>query len=448
MRTSSNPLSLLALVVVSLASAHAGEPIVAELLGTPTANVDRANPEGGLALRAAKILTAAEQGPAVIDNGVLLVRDGKIEAIGRAAEVAIPDGYQTVDVGGNWLMPGMVELHNHTASGYLPFPADLNDMVYLANPGLSVACSVRPGNALLKRGVAGGVTTVLYIPGSGTNIGGTGVLLKIGRDSYEDMVVRDPGSMKLAQSGNPEGWTIGVGRSLMNWNTRNTFLRGKNYHQAWEAFEAGQGPQPKKDIEFEIFRDLFSKRTQVSTHTQIYQVVLETITMVRQELGLDVYIDHGSFDGYRTAPLAEEAGVPAILGPRMVSLHYTGFIDQDGAIVGMAAGYQQGGHTNIGFNTDCVDNGRFMTPPQEELQLQAGMAQRYGLDNSKLEGLRGLTIIPAKAAGLDHRLGSLEVGKDADIVVISGDPADPRCSVQRVYTEGEIVYDAGEGRLW
>lgn len=413
------------------------------------AEPESAEPESNrLALRAAKILTAADEGPAVIDNGVVLIKGSRIEAIGTASEVTIPDDYELVDCGANWLMPGMVELHNHTSSGYLPFPSDLNDTVYLTNPGLSVACSVRPGNMLLKRGVASGVTTVLYIPGSGSNIGGGGVLLKIGLDEYEDMVVRDPGSMKLAQSGNPEGWTVGVGRSMMNWNTRNTFLRGKNYYEAWKAFEEGRGPEPKKDIQFEIFRDLFSKKTQVSTHTQMYQVVMETITMVRRELGLDVYIDHGSFDGYRTAPEAQAAGVPAILGPRMVSLHYTNFIDQDGAIVGMAAGYQAGGHTSIGFNTDCVDNGRFLTPPQEELQLQAGMSLRYGLDNSNLEGLRGLTIIPARAAGLGDRLGSLEVGKDADIVVISGDPADPRCAVDRVYTNGQVVYDATQQRYW
>lgn len=400
------------------------------------------------ALIARKILTVADEGPAVIDNGVLLCKDGKIEALGPESEVEIPDGYEVTDVGERWLMPGMVELHNHIASGALPFPADINDMVYLTNTGLRASPTVVPDNGLNRRGVAGGVTTVLYIPGSGTNMGGAGVLLKLGLDKYEEMEIRNPGSLKLAQSGNPERWTIGVGRALMNWNTRNTFLRGKRYHDAWEAFEAGQGPQPRKNIQWEIFRDLFSKQTQVSTHTQVYQVVQMTITMVRMELGLDVYIDHGSFDGYRLGGLAEEQGVPAILGPRAVSFDYPGFIDQDGKWIGMAAGYQERGHTNVGFNTDCVDNGRFITPPQEELPLQAGMGVRYGFNDDQLQAVRGLTIVPARAAGLDHRLGSLEVGKDADVLVIDGHPADPRNEVSLVLTNGEVVYDGSKNRLW
>ena len=390
----------------------------------------------------------------MIDNGVLLTKDGKIEAVGKQGEVEIPDGYEVTDVGEQWLIPGMVELHNHIASGALPFPADINDMVYLTNTGLRASPTVRPGNALNKRGVAGGVTTALYIPGSGTNMGGAGVLLKLGFDNYEEMEVRNPGSLKLAQSGNPESWTIRVGRALMNWNTRNTFLRGKRYHEQWEAHAAGKGPQPKKNIQWEIFRDLFSKKTQVSTHTQVFQVVQMTITMVRMELGLDVYIDHGSFDAYLLGGLAEEKGVPAILGPRAVSFDYPGFIDQDGKWIGMAAGYQERGHTNIGFNTDCVDNGRL---PDHSASRGAARSRRrigvrYGLDVDRTcENVRGLTIVPAKAARgstIADRVGSLEVGKDADVVVIEGHPADPRNVVSLVLTNGKVVYDGEKNRLW
>ena len=404
---------------------------------------------GPLAIRARKILTSADSGPAVIDNGVLLMLDGKIQAIGPAHAVEIPEEYDVVDVGDKWLMPGLVDLHHHSATGQLPFPADINDMVYLTNPGLRASPTVVPDNKLLQRGVAGGVTSVLFIPGSGTNMGGQGVLLKIGEKRYENMELRNPGSLKLAQAGNPERFTIGVGRSFMNWHTRNTFHRGRNYHAAWKAFEDGRGPKPEKDPQWEIFRALFDHETQVSVHTQMYQVVLMTLTMVRRDLGLDAFIDHGSFDGYKTAALCQELGVPAILGPRMIQNSRPPFIDQDGQIRGIAAAYQERGLEEIGFNTDCVDNGSFVTPPQEELQLQAAMAVRYGFDDSMLQAVRGLTIVPARAAGLDHRLGSLEVGKDADIVVIGGHPADPRNAVEMVFTNGRVVYDTDvDGRRW
>jgi imidazolonepropionase-like amidohydrolase len=409
--------------------------------------------EGGLALRASKALVVGEDGRGVVNDAVVLVRDGRIEAVGPAHEVPIPAGYEVHDFGPRWLMPGMIDLHNHTASGNPLTVNDLNDMVMLANPGLRASTGVKPQNLLLRRAVAGGVTTVLYIPGSGTNMSGQGVLLKTGEDTYERMEIRNPGSLKLAQAGNPEGWTVGVGRSFMNWDTRNMFLRGAAYAKRWRKYEAGEGPKPEKDLQLEIFRALYNDHVRVSVHTQIFQVVLMTITMVREELGLDVFIDHGSFDGYKTAELAQKEGVPAILGPREIHrsmMFHGGGMDTDGRIVGMAAEYQKRGHTMIGFNTDCIDDGSInLTPPQEELSLQAGLGVRYGMDNSHMDAVRGLTIIPAKTAGIDQRVGSLMAGKDADILVVTGDPLDPRSWVEAVYVDGKRVYDAEDGeRLW
>jgi imidazolonepropionase-like amidohydrolase len=403
----------------------------------------------GLAIRAAKILTVARNAPAVVDHGVLLVRDGKIEAVGRARELAIPAGYTVLDVGDQWLMPGLVELHCHVGSGSAFTVNDINDTVLLTNPDLRASPGVRPDNPLLRRGLAGGVTTALYIPGSGSNMGGAGVLIKLGMPTYEEMLVRDPGSLKLAQAGNPEGFTVGVTRTFMNWNTRNTFQRGIKYAKKWEAYERGEGPKPEKDIEWEVFRALRKNEAQVSTHTQQYQVVLMTCTMVARDLGLPVFIDHGSFDGYRVAEVAERYSVPAILGPRAIQAPAAPRIDTDGKIVGMAARYQEAGHTRIGFNTDCVDNGSFITPPQEELSLQAALAARYGLTRFDMDTIRGLTLVPAETMGLGQRLGSLEPGKDADVLAVTGDIADPRTAVERVWTNGRLLYDAtSEPRRW
>lgn len=398
---------------------------------------------GGYAIRAAKALAVPFEGPQVIDNVLVVVTDGKIAAVGPEATTELPEGYELIDVGNNWVMPGMVELHCHVAGPNMVSVNDINDMVYLTNPGLRASSAVSPQNSTLRMAVSGGVTTVLYIPGSGTNIGGQGVLLKTGLESYERMELRNPGSMKLAQAGNPERWVIRPGRTFMNWNTRNTLKRGLAYAKRWaEEKEAGV-ERPRVDPQFEVIRALHEKRTQVSTHTQIYQVVLMTITMVRQELGLDVYIDHGTFNGHRAGALAEANDVYAILGPRGISKPYSGFIETDGRILGVAAEYQKEGHTRIGFNTDSP------IVPQEQLSLQAAMGARYGLDISNLEHVRGLTIIPASAAGIADRVGSLEVGKDADLLVVTGDPADPRTSVELTIIEGERVYDANqEHRRW
>ncbi|MEM6676161.1 MAG: hypothetical protein AAF726_25155, partial [Planctomycetota bacterium] len=180
---------------------RAGGPLaVAPTLPNRTTPAEPGAVDGpGLAIKASKILTAEWQGRSVVNNGVVLVRDGRIEAVGPEREVRIPDGYTVRDIGDDWLMPGLVELHCHVAGAF-----GLNDTVFLTNPGLRASSDVIAGNATLRRGLAAGVTTVLYIPGSGTNIGGQGVLVRTGFDSYERAEIRDPGSMKLAQAGNPE----------------------------------------------------------------------------------------------------------------------------------------------------------------------------------------------------------------------------------------------------
>ncbi|MBL8858131.1 MAG: amidohydrolase family protein [Planctomycetes bacterium] len=393
----------------------------------------------GLALKARKALVVGAEGESFVDNALVLVKDGKIESVGPARTTVIPPGYEVIDCGTRWIAPGFVDLHCHIAAGSL---GDLNDTVYMTNPELHASAAVTPNLPALKLAVAGGVTTVLFIPGSGSNMGGQGILLKTGFTKFEDMRIRDPGSLKLAQAGNPERWAIGVGRSHMNWNTRNTFERGLAYATMWERFEQGLGPKPERNIQWDIFRWLKAKKTQVSTHTQRYQVVLATLTMVRVGFGLDVYIDHGEWFGSKLAAYAEEIGVNAIIGPREVDVPSFS-LDTDGAILGIAASYQKNGHTKIGFNTDSP------VVPQEELSVQAAVAVRYGFDDSRQDSMRGLTYVPALTAGIAHRVGSLAPGKDADLIVTTGDPLDPRSSVEIVFIEGRRVYDAAvEKRRW
>jgi imidazolonepropionase-like amidohydrolase len=107
---------------------------------------------------------------------------------------------------------------------------------------------------------------------------------------------------------------------------------------------------------------------------------------------------------------------------------------------GTAAGYQQAGVMKIGFNTDAP------VMPQEELSLQATIAVRYGFDDTSMQAMRGLTIIPATIAGIQHRTGSLEVGKEADILIVTGHPADQRSSIERVWLDGHDVYNAEDKR--
>lgn len=393
----------------------------------------------GLAIRCAKALVCAEdwEEPQVVNRATVLVRDGLIEAVGRSAELEVPAGYELVDVGERWVMPGMIDLHNHIAGS-----GGLNDTVFQANPGLRIAGSVQPLNPSLRRSMAAGVTTVLFIPGSGSNVGGVGVLVKTGLPLYEEAELRQPGSLKVAQGDNPTRWGYGMGRVMMNWVIRNTFQRGVEYAAAWTAFEEGTGARPDVDPQFEIFRALVAGQAQISTHTQVPQLVYATIRIAWEEFGLPVYLDHSTVGGYVYGELAESYGIAAICGPRSIdstarrSLSWMNRTPNVEGIRGVAAGYQAAGHTRIGFNTDAP------VIPGEDLFLQAAVGVRYGLDDSRLESVRGLTIVPALAAGIEDRVGSLEVGKHADLLVIQGHPADPRNAVDQVFIEGRRVYDA------
>ena len=392
---------------------------------------------GGLALLAAKALVAELDGRQVVDQAVVLVAEGEIEDVGPQSELEIPEGYAVRDLGPYWIMPGLVDLHTHVSG------SGINDTVYQINSGLRVAPTAQPANPRLKRALAAGVTTVLYIPGSGSNMGGQGILMKTGFPEYERALVRDPGSLKIAQGDNPTRWGYGMGRLLMNHHLRKVIEQGLAYARGWDAFEAGTGEEPERELRLDIFRELAAHRTQVSTHTQYFQLVMMSILMLARDYELDVYIDHGSFDSYLNTDIALENNVAAILGPREVMWPSPPRFRTDGQVQGSAWGFQQQGHTMIGFNTDAP------VVPLEELPLQAAMGTRYGMDNSTMQAVRGLTIVPATVAGIGHRIGSLERGKDADLVVLSGDPADPRTSVEQVYLEGESVYDtARDRRRW
>jgi imidazolonepropionase-like amidohydrolase len=392
----------------------------------------------GLALVAAKALVMPFEGPQVVDNAVVLVRDGLIESVGPRSTTQIPAGYEVRDLGQHWVMPGMIDLHSHVGG-----TGDINDMVYLLNPELRVSTAVIPDNPDLQRAIAAGVTTILFIPGSGTNSGGQGILMKTAPGTFEQIAVHVPGSLKVAQWGNPERWSVGVGKLVENYNLRTMFTRGLAYAKRWRDFDAGKGPKPEKDVRLEVFRKLATGEVPVSVHTQLYQVVLMTITMLKGEFGLNVFTDHSEIAGWATAPVAVKYGVPAIIGPRAVDTprmgSWVGALPTFDRIQGLAAGWQEGGQKMFGFNTDAP------VVPQEELFLQSAMAVRYGLKITNVENVRGLTIVPAIVAGVQDRLGSLEQGKQADIVVLSGDPSDPRTSVDWVYVQGAVAYDAVHG---
>jgi imidazolonepropionase-like amidohydrolase len=328
-------------------------------------------------------------------------------------------------------MPGLVDAHSHVGG-----TGDINEMVYQTNPELRVLDVIRPNNDQLKTAVAGGVTTITFIPGSGTNMGGWGALMKTGPGKPEDVIVRFPGVLKIAQAGNPErrGGEVGSGVMGMNHVIREQLRAGMGYVKDWDDYEAGRrADKPTTNLRLEYFKPLFRRQIPVVVHTQGYQVVMATLRILHDEMNLKVVIDHGEFDSYLLSDEITKRGIPVMAGPRGFR-----FDRADGQIKGLVAEFSKRGVKALGVNTDAP------VVPEEELFFQATMAVRMGWTEEA--ALRGLTIEPAKALMVDLRVGSLEVGKDADVVVTTGPIIDPRAYVTQVYIDGAVAYDVTKDR--
>lgn len=368
-----------------------------------------------------KLLTA-DADHHVFSPGMIVLEDGKITYVGVPHE--LDEGVEVVRMQG-WAAPGFVDLHTHIHSGGF---GDVNDMVHSLNPELRAGSALRPGNRMIQIAVAGGVTTLFGIPGSGTNISGFGVLYKAKpTEGYSGCVIADPGGMKVAQDSNPQGragnFAFGNGRASMGWQIEKICDRA-----------LGATREGRRDPSLDNLQRVMSGELPVIIHTAGSEGVINTARMWKTKYDTHAFISHGSFDGWKVAPAIAALGMSVNHGPRTMDF----FSSRNGRINGSAAEFVAAGVPLFSLNTDSS------VIPEEEFFLQASMSARLGADPYQM--LRALTIHPAQTFGIDDRVGSLEVGKDADVVVYSGDPIDPRSRVLRVWVDGNVQYEFERGR--
>ncbi len=412
-------LSSLALVLLVSCQATGGdrdglseEPKIAEL----------AAGEQGVAMFCARVLTVDDE-DRILSPGLIVTRGGKIEYVGPPIEV--PAGYERRDYKELWAVPGMVDLHTHVHTGGW---GDVNAATNLINPELSASVAMVPANPLLQRAASSGVTTLFGIPGSATSMGGFGLLYKARTSGgYEDSLIADPGGLKVAQTHNPDRNGNAVMRS---WAGLGWLLEQIN-DDAIAATESG-----RFDPQLENLKRVHSGELPVLIHCAGAEGVANTVRMWRINYPTRSIVSHGSFDGWKVADFVAENGMPVNHGPR-ISDYYS---SRTGRVEPTAVIYSESGGPNFSLNTDS------QIVPQDEFFLQASMSARQGADSYQM--LRAVTIHPARAFGYGDRVGSLEVGKDADIVIWSGDPLDPRSYVEFVLIDGEAQYDKQLDGQW
>jgi len=375
-----------------------------------------------------------------VPQGVVLIENSKILAVGPRDRVKIPPRFKVIEMPQAFLFPGFIEAHEHVGSRTSARMYDLNDMIQQINPGLRVLDFITVDHPEIRRARAGGVTTIIFIPGSGTNLSGWGVLMKTWGRTAREALIRYPGVLKVAQAGNPERrfGDLGAGRMGMNALLRHIFREGRDYARAWDDYEKGKTKEkPPFDPSLESFRDLYHREFPVCVHTQMYQPVLSTLRICGDEFGLWYYPTHSTFDAWKLAPEVKKRGVFINCGPRKY------FFDRrTWEMVGFDREWWKVlGDDMLSVNTDAP------VVPLEELPLQAAMASRLGLPPEV--ALKGITINNARLLGVEKRLGSIEKGKDADLVFWTGDPLDPESHVLLTIVNGHVAYDPRrDGRLF
>ncbi len=375
------------------------------------------------AIRAGKILTVTR---GVINHGVILIDDGKIKTVGKAPDVTIPKEYQVIDASDKWVMPGMVEIHSHIAAD-----SGLNDMVVPTNPELRASDIIDPERWRIPLAIASGVTTVHTIPGSGTNLAGFGVLYKLHGKTFDEMLIRTLGSMKMSQAYNPErrAGDFGASRMGMSWMLRDILDKGKAYAKTWQAYnKGGLKSKPKVKPEYENMRKAVEGAIPTLVHTASARDVMATARIFHDEYKLKTIVSHATFDGYKMAKEMAKRDVHVNVGPRLCDFSFS----LDSKFYGLAAEYKAAGVKNLSLCTDAP------VLPQEELFFQGSMSIRLGLDEKT--ALESVTINPARAIGIDDRVGSIEVDKDADLIVKAGSLFDVTIPVDIVFINGKIAY--------
>lgn len=362
-----------------------------------------------------------------ITNGVLVVQGGRILGVG-SAQTPLPPGTAVRDVSGKVLLPGLVDSHSHIGSaaggdGSGPIQPEVRvlDALDIRDPGLA-------------RARAGGITTANVMPGSGHLVSGQTLYLKLrpGR-RIEDLLItnrqeRVAGGLKMANGTNsrrdpPFPGTRGKSAALV----REKFVAAQDYLARIERAQGDAAKLPPRDLALETLGEALAGSRIVQHHTHRHDDIL-TVLRLRKEFGFRVVLHHVS-DGWRVAPEIAAAKVPCsviVIDSPGGKLEARDMDWKTGAVLEKAG-------VTVGFHTDdpVTDSRLFLR--SAALAVRAGMTREGAL--------RGVTLANAEILDLAHRVGSLEPGKDADFVILSGDPLGLYTQVLETWIEGEKVFD-------
>jgi imidazolonepropionase-like amidohydrolase len=369
-------------------------------------------------------------GPA-IERGTLVVHGGKIVAVGPSSDVRLPEAAVQVDAAGKTILPGLVCSHSHIGA---VAGADGSGPI---QPEVRALDSINPRDPGIQKAQAGGITTVNVMPGSGHLLSGQTIYLKL-RDvpTVEQLAIENAdgsiaGGIKMANGTNPQKKTPFPGtRGKAAALLRAQLHRARDYQQKVAAAAGDPAKLPDKSLALEALVEVLEQKRVVHHHTHRQDDIL-TVLRLQREFGFRCVLHHVS-EGWMVAEQIAAADVPCSvividspggkLEAARLSLETGAILDRAGVLVGF--------HTDDGI----TDSRLFLR--------SAALAVRAGMDRQR--ALAALTIANARMLDLQERIGTLTVGKDADFVVLSGDPLSVYTRVLETWVEGEKVFDLAD----
>lgn len=366
------------------------------------------------------VYTMEAEYPVYVD---ILIKDGKIEKI--AEKITPTEEMETIDANGKSIYPGFIDAHSHIgiAQERISEQVDLiNETTKPITPQLRAIDAINPMDSAFHNALAAGITGVMVGPGSSNAIGGQFAFIKTHGRRIDDMTVLAPAAIKIAFGENPLT-NYGTSGDMPSTRMGIAALIREELFRARQYFEEDS---PKADFRMESYRELFEGKIPLKAHAHRTDDIFTAIRIAK-EFGLGLTLDHCT-EGHLITEEIAESGYPAIVGPSFTSRSK----DEVRLMDFKTAGILQKAGITVALTTDHP------VSRIQYLPLCAAFAVKEGMDT--MAALRAITIDAARICRVDHRLGSIKTGKDADLVIYNGNPLEVNSSVFATLIDGKIVW--------
>ncbi len=371
------------------------------------------------------------------EDGFVQIRNGKITAVGDMADCPVQKGGDgVICANGNPVLPGIIEAHCHmgiTEEKKGMEGDDCNESVEPITPYLRAIDAINPMDAAFDDALRAGITSAMVGPGSSNVVGGQFAFIKTHGRCIDRMIVKAPAAMKVAFGENPKVNFSGQNISPATRMAIAAMLREELFKAQEYQRKRKENPEQEKDFRYECWLPVLEGRIPLKAHVHRADDILTAIRIAK-EFHLSMTLDHCS-EGHLIAEEIKESGFPAIVGPDMASRNKIEVQNMAFKTVGI-------------LNKEGICTAITTDHPVSMIQflpICAGLAVKSGLPPQ--EGLRSITINAARICGVSDRVGSLEPGKDGDVVIFDGNPLEVFTSALCTIIEGKVVYQDEKANL-